>query len=286
MGDRSTGRRTLSHQTDTSGARRGPPCLPDNRTDRPGADLRALEHFQQAGRVDPSNTHRPDLDVAAVGMTGSYRVAEALGRSVKGLQHSANASGSASRSPARCSPFDPYLCRSVSWNCSGNQASVRPPRSRTHARKYWAQPRRLRMLSFVVFRGARLRTCGCVPPQELTISISAGDPVRMAAAHRNRHSAGPVVDGVRGTELTNERVLVQRCAWLSPMARRNLAVLAVLYAWGPAFSELVTPEREDIRLDGRSIVLHLPAKRGLLRTLPLGRSIDDGCPERARGRHP
>jgi site-specific recombinase XerD len=57
---------------------------------------------------------------------------------------------------------------------------------------------------------------------------------------------------------------------VSLTARRNLAVLAVLDDVGPRVSELVMLQREDIRLDDRSIVLHLPAKRGLVRTLPLG----------------
>jgi integrase len=57
---------------------------------------------------------------------------------------------------------------------------------------------------------------------------------------------------------------------VSPTARRNVAILAVLDDVGPRVSELVTLEREDIRLDGRSVLLQLPAKRGLVRVLPLG----------------
>jgi integrase/recombinase XerD len=70
---------------------------------------------------------------------------------------------------------------------------------------------------------------------------------------------------------TDERLaLFAGARGISSTARRNLAVLAILDDVGPRVSELVTLEREDIRLEGRSVLLQLPAKRGLVRVLPLG----------------
>jgi integrase/recombinase XerD len=70
---------------------------------------------------------------------------------------------------------------------------------------------------------------------------------------------------------TDERLaLFAGARGMSLTARRNLAILAVLDDVGPRVSELVTLEREDIRLDHRSVVLRHPAKRGVVRTLPLG----------------
>lgn len=69
----------------------------------------------------------------------------------------------------------------------------------------------------------------------------------------------------------DERLILFRAArGVSPTARRNLALLAVLDDVGPRVSELVTLDREDVSLDKRYVLLNLPAKRGLVRTLPLG----------------
>jgi integrase/recombinase XerD len=70
---------------------------------------------------------------------------------------------------------------------------------------------------------------------------------------------------------TDERLaLFASARGMSSTARRNVAILAVLDDVGPRVSELVTLDREDLRLDDRSILLRHPAKRGVVRTLPLG----------------
>lgn len=70
---------------------------------------------------------------------------------------------------------------------------------------------------------------------------------------------------------TDERLaLFAGARGMSQTARRNVAILAVLDDVGPRVSELVTLDREDIRLDDRSVALRHPAKRGVVRTLPLG----------------
>jgi integrase/recombinase XerD len=66
------------------------------------------------------------------------------------------------------------------------------------------------------------------------------------------------------------RTLFSAARGVSLTARRNLALLALLDDVGPRVSELVTIDRADVLLDRRSILLQLPAKRGLVRTVPLG----------------
>lgn len=66
------------------------------------------------------------------------------------------------------------------------------------------------------------------------------------------------------------RTLFAAARGVSPTARRNLALLAVLDDVGPRVSELVRLDREDLSLEARYVLLRRPAKRGLARTLPLG----------------
>ena len=95
----------------------------------------------------------------------------------------------------------------------------------------------------------------------------------LTGEHRLSHLGTPKLDQEPEGRvlLPDERLALFGAArGVSPTARRNVALLAVLDDVGPRVSELVTLDRDDINLDGRSIGLNLPAKRGLIRMLPLG----------------
>ena len=130
---------------------------------------------------------------------------------------------------------------------------------------------------------ARLRPRDDSPPLQAT---SVGTHVRALRAiaariddaqHPGDHRLGtlrqPKVDPApEARSLTNDELLLLVAAArdVSATARRNTALLALLIDVGPRVSELVSIDRADVDFPNRWIAIRSPAKRGLVRIVPLG----------------
>jgi site-specific recombinase XerC len=66
--------------------------------------------------------------------------------------------------------------------------------------------------------------------------------------------------------------LLEAASGLPRTARRNEAILSVLFDVGPRLSEFVAIDREDVFLDAGYVMVQAPGKNGKRRPLPLGRT--------------